>query len=80
MQNFENLEVFEILITQKLLKCPKDPFLKFILLKPNGKCADQAGCKKAHSGQYLCCSHATTSFLLMTKILYVAGRRVHFGD
>ena len=47
-----------------------------ILLKKNGKCADQAGWKKAHSGQYLCCSHATSSFLLMTKILCVAGRRV----
>ena len=45
---------------------------KCILLKTNDKCADQAGCKKAHSGQYLC----TTSFLLMTKILCVAGSRV----
>ena len=27
MQNLENLEVFEFLITQKLLKCLKDPFL-----------------------------------------------------
>ena len=51
-----------------------------ILLKTNGKYADQAGWKKAHSGQYLCCSHATTSFLLMTKILCVAGRRVPFDD
>ena len=50
------------------------------LLKMNGKCADQAGWKKAHSGQYLCRSHATTSFLLMTKILSVAGRRVPFDD
>ena len=41
---------------------------------------DQAGCKKAHSGQYLCCSHATTSFLLMTKIVCVAGRRVPLDD
>ena len=49
---------------------------KCILLKAHGKCADQAGWKKRHSGQYLCCSHATTSFLLMTKILCVAGRRV----
>ena len=53
---------------------------KCILLKKNGKCADQANCKKAHSDQYLCCSHATTSFLLMTKILCVAGRRVHLDD
>ena len=37
---------------------------KCILLKTNCKCADQAGWKKAHSGQYLCYSHATTSFLL----------------
>ena len=49
---------------------------KCILLKTSGKCADQAGWKKAHSGQYLCCSHAATSFLLMTKIVCVAGRRV----
>ena len=50
------------------------------LLKTTGKCAGQAGWKKAHSGQYLCCSHATTSFLLMTKILFVAGRRVFLDD
>ena len=25
MQNLENIDVFEILITQKLLKCLKDP-------------------------------------------------------
>ena len=54
---------------------------KCILLKTNGKCADKAGWKKAHSGQYyLCYSHATTSFLLMTKILCAAGRRVPLGD
>ena len=49
---------------------------KCILLKTNGKCADQAGWKKAHIAQYLCYSHATTSFLLMTKVLCVVGRRV----
>ena len=53
---------------------------KCILLKTNGKCADQAGWKKAHSCQYLCYSHATTSYLLMTKILCVAGGRVPLGD
>ena len=53
---------------------------KCILLKMNGKCADQAGWKKANSGQYLCWSHATTSFLLMTKNLCVAGRRVPLDD
>ena len=53
---------------------------KCILLKTNGKCAAQAGCKKINSGQYLCCSHAKTSFLLMTKILCVAGRRVPLDD
>ena len=53
---------------------------KSILLKTNGKWADQAGLKKSHSGQYLCCSHATTSFFLMPKILCVAGRRVPFDD
>ena len=42
---------------------------KCILLKTNAKCADQAGWKKAQSGQYLFFSHATTSFLLMTNIL-----------
>ena len=53
---------------------------KCILLKTNGKCADQAEWKKAHSDQYLCCSHATTSFLLMTQIFCVAGRRVPLND
>ena len=53
---------------------------KCILLKTNGKCADQAEWKKAHSDQYLCCSNATTSFLLMTQILCVAGRRVPLND
>ena len=53
---------------------------KCILLKMNDKCADQAGRKKAHSGQYLCYSHATTSFLLTTKILCAAGSRVPLGD
>ena len=55
-------------------------YAKCILLKANGKCAGQAGGKKAHSGQYLCCSHATTSFLLMTKILCLPGRRVLLDD
>ena len=32
MQNFENLDVFEILITQKLLKCLKDPFVRSWLI------------------------------------------------
>ena len=32
MQNLENLDVFEILITQKLLKCRKDPFLRSSLI------------------------------------------------
>ena len=31
MQNLENLDVFEIFITQKLLKCPKDPFVRSAL-------------------------------------------------
>ena len=31
MQNLENLDVFEILITQKLLKCPNDPFVRSAL-------------------------------------------------
>ena len=31
MQNLENLDVFEILITQKLLICPKDPFVRSAL-------------------------------------------------
>ena len=31
MQNLENLDVFEFLITQKLLKCPKDPFVRSAL-------------------------------------------------
>ena len=54
---------------------------KCILLKTNGKCADHAGWKKAHFGQQLCCSHATTSFLLMTNIFHgVAGRRVPLDD
>ena len=47
--------------------CMYDCSTECILLKTNGKCADQAGWKKAHSGQYLCCSHATTSFLLVTR-------------
>ena len=49
-------------------------------MKTNGKCADQAGWQKVHSGQYLCYSHTTTSFLLMTKILCAADRRVPLGD
>ena len=32
MQNLENMDVFEILITLKLLKCPKDPFVRSALL------------------------------------------------
>ena len=55
-------------------------FYKMNLLKTNGKCADQAGRKKAHSGQYLCFLHGTTLFLLMAKILCVAGRRVPLDD
>ena len=40
----------------------------------------RCGCKKAHSDHYLCCSHATTSFLLMTKILSIGGPRVPLDD
>ena len=32
MQNLENLGVFEILITQKLLICQKDPFVRSALI------------------------------------------------
>ena len=32
MQNLENLDVFDILMTQKLLKCPKDPFVRSALI------------------------------------------------
>ena len=32
MQNIENLDVFEISITQNLLKCPKDPFVRSALI------------------------------------------------
>ena len=32
MQNLENMNVFEILITQKLQKCPKDPFVRSALI------------------------------------------------
>ena len=53
---------------------------KCILQKTNDKCADQAGWMKTQSDKYLCCSHANTSFLLMTKILCVAGRRVQLDD
>ena len=31
MQNIEILDVFEILITLKMLKCPKDPFVRSVL-------------------------------------------------
>ena len=31
MQNLENLDVFDFLITQKELKCPKDPFVRSAL-------------------------------------------------
>ena len=32
MQNLENMDVFKILITQKLLKCQKDPFVRLELI------------------------------------------------
>ena len=32
MQNLENFDFFESLITQKLLKCPKDPFVRLALI------------------------------------------------
>ena len=32
MQNLENLDVFEILITQSLLECPKDPLVRSALI------------------------------------------------
>ena len=32
MQNLENLDIFEILITQNLLKCRKDPFVRSALI------------------------------------------------
>ena len=53
---------------------------KMYFLKTNGKCTDQAEWKKVQSGQYLYCSHATTSFLLTMRILCVGGRRVPLDD
>ena len=53
---------------------------KCTLLKTNGISDDQAEWKEAQSGQYICCSHATTLFLLMTRILCVAGHRVPLDD
>ena len=41
MQNLENLGVFEILITQKLLKCLKDPFLRSALICMSIKALDK---------------------------------------
>ena len=32
MQNLENLDILEILITQDLLKCAKDPFVRSALI------------------------------------------------
>ena len=32
MYNLDNLDLFEILITQKLQKCPKDPFARSALI------------------------------------------------
>ena len=32
MQNLENMDIFEILNTQKLLICPKDPFVRSALI------------------------------------------------
>ena len=47
MQNLEDLDVFEILITQNLLKCPKDPFvrsaLKYILVTECKRIRAKAG-------------------------------------
>ena len=53
-----------------------DSYIKCSLLKTNGKYADQAERKEAQSGQNL----STTSFLLMTRILCVAGRRVPLDE
>ena len=49
----------------RMQKC----YTKCTLMKTNYKCGDQAEKKEVQSGQYLCCSHAITSFLLMTRIL-----------
>ena len=54
-------------------------FYKMYFTENDGKCVDQAGWKIAHSGQYLCYSHATTSFKPMTKIVCVC-RRVPLDD
>ena len=32
MKNLEILDIIEILITQKLLKCPKDPFVRSAII------------------------------------------------
>ena len=57
-----------------------DIYTKCTLLKTISKCADQAEWNDAQSGQYFCCSHATSSFLLMTRILCIADRRVLLDD
>ena len=43
MQNLENLDVFEILITQKPLKCLKDPFLRSALIYNFNPCLAEPG-------------------------------------
>ena len=55
------------------------------LLKTNDKYADQAEWKEVQSGQYLCCSHATTSFFANDEDFMccwpeVAGRIVPLDD
>ena len=54
MQNLENLDVFEILITQKLLKCPKDPFVRLALISMMHKNPDLFhACSCARIGHYV---------------------------
>ena len=51
---------------------------KCILLKTKCKCADQAGWKKAHSGQYLFCSHADMLSFWKKKSGTTRGKSVIF--
>ena len=54
MQNLENLDGFEILITQKLLKCLKDPFVRSMLeclLTSRGLPSDSTSVLKALPGK-----------------------------
>ena len=79
MQNLENLGVFEILITQKLLKCLKDPFLRSALICMSIKALDKR-LSQPLSGILLRVRNRKIFFLFLNQNMLWVHKRTNINE